>query len=211
MNTHGLTMSGEQSTALSPTDEPPRPKLNDGRNVGEWRSVYPWQAQLWIYLELIYLLLLMIGGIGVIVLCAVSRLAVDIIPVLPHRPFGTDDDVLFWISTGTAGILGGTVMTLKWHYHCVAKKLWHTDRRVWRITTPLLSGVISLFVVMLLVSDIVSVISIETVGTPIGGAAVAFLLGLFSDNILAALQNFAVRTIGTLRDTKSGGRQGDDD
>jgi hypothetical protein len=102
-------------------------------------------------------------------------------------------------------------MTLKWHYHCVAKKLWHADRRVWRITTPLLSGVVSLFVVMLLVSDILSVISFRTVDTPTGGPALAFLLGLFSDNILAALQNFAVRTIGTLRDTKPGGLRSDDD
>lgn len=204
-------MSGEQSTALSPPDGPPRPKLNDGRDIGEWQSVYPRCARFWIYLELIYLLLLLIGGVGVISVCAVSRLPADVIPILSHRPFGTDGDTLFWISTGMAGMLGGTVMTLKWHYHCVAKKLWHADRRVWRITTPLLSGVISVFVVMLLVSGIMPVISVETVGTPIGGMALAFLLGLFSDNILAALQNFAMRTIGTLRDTKSGGRQGDDD
>ena len=153
----------------------------------------------------------MIGGIVVIVIAAVSRFPSETIPILTNRPFGTNDDVLFWLTTGTAGVLGGTVMTLKWHYHCVAKKLWHADRRVWRITTPLLSGVVSLFVVMLLVSDIISVISLETVDTPIGGAALAFLLGLFSDNILAALQNFAVRTIGTLRDTKPGARQGDDE
>lgn len=153
----------------------------------------------------------MFAGIATIILSAVSRLPVETIPILPQRPIGTDDTVLFWLSTGTAGLLGGTVMTLKWHYHCVAKKLWHADRRVWRITTPLLSAVVSLFVVMLLVSDIVSVISVETVNTPIGGPALAFLLGLFSDNILAALQNFAVRTIGTLRDFNPGGRSGNDD
>jgi len=204
-------MSGEQLTSLPQADGPPSPKLNDGRDTGAWQSVYPFWARLWIYLELIYLLLLMLGGVSVIAICAASSLSVETVPLLPNRPFGTDEEVLFWISTGTSGVLGGTVMTLKWHYHCVAKKLWHVDRRVWRLTTPLLSGVVSLFVVMLLISEIMPIISLENVKTPIGGSALAFLLGLFSDNILAALQNFAVRTIGTLRDIKPDGRLGNDD
>lgn len=205
----GQTTSDEPSPNSPQIDEPLPPKLNDGRDAGAWRSVYSRWARFWIYIELVYLLLLMAGGLGLIAVCAVSRLPIEAVPILSYRPLGTNDNVLFWTSVGAAGVLGGTVMTLKWHYHCVAKKLWHVDRRVWRITTPLLSGVVSLFVIMLLVSGVVSIISSQIVGTPIGGPAVAFVLGLFSDNILAALQNFAVRALGTLRDTKSGGG-GDD-
>lgn len=201
----GPTTYDERLPASPPGDPPPQKKLTDGRDTGAWRSVYPPCARAWIYIELVYLLFLMIGGVVTVALCAVSRVPVEALPILPYRPFGADHGVLFWLSVGASGVLGGTVMTLKWHYHCVAKKLWHADRRVWRITTPLLSGVVSLFVVMMFASDIVSIISLAAVTTPIGGMALAFLLGLFSDNILAALQNFAVRTIGTLRDIKTGG------
>lgn len=194
----------ENTDEKDPSDksEGDLPKLHDHRKFSEWHSVYKKPAPFWIYAELIYLLIFLITFLCVVGLCGISRLPEGSFPAITMRPFGTDVNVLFWISIFSSGTLGGTIMALKWHYHCVAKKLWHADRRVWRITTPLLSGVIALFTIMLVVSGVMPILDTDQIARPIGGAAVAFLLGLFADNILAALQNFAQKTFGTLREIK---------
>lgn len=115
-------------------------------------------------------------------------------------PFGRAPETLYWTATVGGGLIGGTMFVLKWLYHSVAKMLWHADRRVWRITAPILSGVLAVFVVMLIQTEIIPIFDPDKIDSLLAGAATAFLIGLFSDNILAALQNFAGRTFGTLRD-----------
>lgn len=201
-DTKAAAVAGQQAGSDNvATGDPKLSKLNDNRPTGEWTSIYSWGARFSIYVELVYLIVLLFLTLFVIATCAASRLPEGAVPLLKARPFGAEENVLYWTSIGSAGVLGGTIMTLKWHYHCVAKKLWHADRRVWRITTPLISGVIALFVIMLMTSGLLPIFSIEQVTRPIGGLALSFLVGLFSDNILAALQNFALRAFGTLRDT----------
>lgn len=208
--------TSEKPSASSPNNESTEsqesekyPKLHDGRNFMDCASKYSLPARTWIYIELIYLILLLLLFVSLVAFCALSRVPVEDFPLITERPFGSNNEVLFWISIGSAGASGGTIMAMKWHYHCVAKQLWHADRRVWRITTPLLSGVVALFVIMLVSSGFIPVFSAEQISTLMGGASIAFLVGLFADNILAALQNFAQRAFGTLRDAKADGQNND--
>lgn len=186
------------------------PKLHDGRDFKDCKSKYTILARFWIYIELSYLIVLLFVFLSVVALCGLSYLPAEDFPLISDRPLGSNSQVLFWLAVGSAGALGGTIMALKWHYHCVAKQLWHADRRVWRITTPLLSGVVALFVIMLVASGFLPIFSAEQVSNPMGGASIGFLIGLFADNILAALQNFAQRAFGTLRDAKPNGKTNDE-
>lgn len=189
-------------------EQQPLPKLQDGRDFGQWRSVYSWRALIWIYIELLYLLLLLLLALLTIGVCAVAQMRTDEAAMaqawLPTwLPVGLIPSIYFWPAVLAAGVTGGTAAALKWHYHCVAKKLWHADRRVWRITAPLLSGVLALFVVMLIRSEIISILSADVLTKFPSAISLAFLLGLVSDNLLAALQNLANAAFGTLKDTKS--------
>lgn len=188
--------------------ERPLPKLQDGRDLGSWSSVYPRYAQVWIYIELVYLLLLLVGALLAVCICAVGQMQPEeAAPLQVWLPSGLTPALYLWPAVLAAGVAGGTVNALKWHYHCVAKKLWHADRRVWRITSPILSGVLALFVIMLVRSDIIPIFRSDVLTTFLSAVASGFLLGLFSDNLLAALQNFANTAFGTLRDNRVRGDQ----
>lgn len=141
-------------------------------------------------------------------LCAVARMpsegAAPLQAWLPAwLPPEMEPTIYLWPAVLAAGVAGGTVSALKWHYHCVAKRLWHADRRVWRITAPLLSGVLALFVVMLIRSEIISILSADVLTKFLSAISLAFLLGLVSDNLLAALQNLANAAFGTLKDSEA--------
>jgi hypothetical protein len=43
-------------------------------------------------------------------------------------------------SAWIGGVLGGSVFSIKWLYHSIARGKWHLDRRPWRFLTPLMSG-----------------------------------------------------------------------
>ncbi len=55
--------------------EQPLPKLQDGRELGSWASVYPWHAQVWIYIELVYLLILLIVALVTLAACGIAQTA----------------------------------------------------------------------------------------------------------------------------------------
>ena len=198
--------TSEGLSVISPRDKldegknrpPKRPRLQDERELGEWKSIYPPLAKFEIYGELVYLLILLLAALFAVGSAGLG--AQEAILSDRFYPFGRGPETLYWTATLGGGVAGGTIFALKWLYHSVAKKLWHSDRRVWRITAPVLSGVIALFMMMLIKSEILPVLNPSKIDTPLAGAAIAFVLGLFSDNILAALQNFAGRTFGTLRD-----------
>ncbi len=186
--------------------EQPLPKLQGGRELGAWASVYHTSAKVWIYIELVYLLILLIVALVTLAACGIAQTAPEEAGSLrAWLPEGVAPAVYLWPAILASGLAGGTMIALKWHYHCVAKKLWHADRRVWRITSPLLSGVLALFVIMLIRSNILSILRADVLSTFSSSVASAFLLGLFSDNLLAALQNFANAAFGTLKDTRARG------
>lgn len=106
--------------------------------------------------------------------------------------------MLKWIALWVAGLLGGTVFALKWLYHSVAKGLWNQDRLLWRLIVPFNSATVSIFTGFLVSSGVVPLLKGEAFDTPLTNLAFGFIFGYFSDNILAALQNFAQKIFGTL-------------
>lgn len=172
-------------------------RLRDGRDAGEWETSYSRSALIQIYSELIYLL-------------SILGLAIYFLYMFVFTPEQTDNacaecgnikfEQAYWLSVGLGGLIGGIVFALKWHYHSVAKRIWHQDRLVWRITAPILSSVLATFVIMMVRADIVPLIGVEKISSILAATAFSFFLGLFSDNLLASLQNLAAQMFGTLRD-----------
>jgi hypothetical protein len=99
-----------------------------------------------------------------------------------------------------SGICGGCSSALKWLYHSVAKQRWHRDRIVWRLTVPVLSGTLAVFTGMMIVSGLVPFLARSWLTGLTAAAAFGFFVGLFSDNLLAALEKVAFNIFGTMND-----------
>ncbi len=175
--------------------------LTDGRARGEYASLYPKAAWKQITFEFGYLGALLLA----LTLCLID-------PALSKSEIGGDagvyttyffqfeirSEAVKWIALTISGMLGGTIFCLKWLYHSVAKGAWHRDRLLWRIVVPFNSALVALFTGFLFASGAVPFLKDETLDTPIMAASFGFIFGYFSDNILAALQNFAQKIFGTL-------------
>lgn len=97
-----------------------------------------------------------------------------------------------------SGTVGGTAFSLKWLYHSVAKWSWNRDRVLWRLIVPFLSGSLALFVSAMITAEVISVFNDDFFRNFYGALAGGFFIGYFSDNVLAALQNLAVKWFGTV-------------
>ena len=102
---------------------------------------------------------------------------------------------LAWIG----GTLGGTLFTIKWLYHVVARQLWNLDRRLWRLFTPHISGGLAFAVIALVSSGMMKIFNAKATHTPSVVVGMAFLVGYFSDNAVAKLTEIANTLFGTSR------------
>ena len=93
-------------------------------------------------------------------------------------------------------MLGGCCFGLKWMYHSVAKSIWNADRRLWRFLTPLLSGVVALFTLLLVASGLLQIFDKDVVQRPAAVLAFGFLVGYFSDRALAKMAELADTLLG---------------
>lgn len=109
-----------------------------------------------------------------------------------------DRTLLLWVSIGLSGVVGGASFALKWLYHSVAKWSWNRDRILWRLIVPVLSGIVSVFVALMVASGVVSFINSQFFNNFYGACGAGFFIGYFSDNVLAALQNLATKWFGTV-------------
>jgi hypothetical protein len=97
----------------------------------------------------------------------------------------------------TGGMLGGSAFSIKWYYHSIAKGKWHLDRRAWRVFTPLLSGALAFATLTLFRSDVLPIVDSAVTSSLSATAGLAFLIGYFSDNTVAALAAAADRLFGS--------------
>ncbi|ESZ70677.1 hypothetical protein X727_12515 [Mesorhizobium sp. L103C119B0] len=180
--------------------------LTDGRDAGQWRSRYPMSAWCQIGLELVYLLtFLALAGTAILYLgiCisntpkGVQSIQIGIFNQAFHR------QMIDWVLVVLSGAVGGLTFDLKWLYHSVAHGFWSRDRVLWRLLVPLISGVVSVFLAFIIVSGLVPFVKNESFRTTYFSLGFGFLFGYFSDNVIAALQNFAQRYIGTTRQDDS--------
>ena len=194
------TSSHGQGTDEVQSGSPPK-ELDDSRDVGEWASRFRWHAWCQISIELIYLVILLTAGSVALLDAALTLPNATDIPgtyVSPLLGLKIKAFALKWIALWIAGLLGGTVFDLKYLYHSVAKGLWNCDRLLWQLIVPFNSAVVALFTGFLVSSGAVPFLRSEAFDTALPNLAFGFIFGYFSDNILAALQNFAKKIFGTL-------------
>jgi hypothetical protein len=185
-------------------DEPSRTASNpaafapadptDNRKPLDWQSKYPPDAWRYIKLEGAYLFLL---------LAAVPTVLLVLWLDAPKYWFGLSDakytPILKYCLAWMGGLLGGTLFSLKWLYHSVAKQIWHLDRRPWRAFTPHISGGLAFAVTALVSSGIFRVFDREATTSKSLVLGVAFLVGYFSDSAIAKLNEIANTLFGASR------------
>jgi hypothetical protein len=96
------------------------------------------------------------------------------------------------------GGVGGTTFSIKWLIHAVAHGQWHLDRRYWRLFVPLIGGVYALVVITLFNGGLIGGASAAEPRPLATTAALAFLVGYFSDGVSGLLSNIANAVFGTL-------------
>lgn len=177
-----------RATAFAPADP------LDGRGQYEWRTRYSgWSPKIAIACEAMYLFMVFVLGIAILFVL-------------------WNGDAGVWLNLGdpvtadtfaragyvfVGGLLGGTTLSVKWLYHSVAKGRWHQDRVLWRLFTPLLSAMFASAILALLTADLLGFLDQQTLRRSQALFGIAFVVGYFSDNAVAALATFADRVFGS--------------
>lgn len=175
-----MSKDSENNPGFAPLDP------TDGRDLGNWKTRYPKEAQKTIILEAIYL--------GLIFLLIPIILMLFII--LKDYQFFDNHIVRKYSFAWLGGTFGGVLFSLKWLYHSVAKNIWNEDRRLWRLFTPHLSGGFSFAMVVLISSNLINVFNPEALnrlGTIFG---IGFLTGYFSDYAVGKFTDVAKTLFG---------------
>jgi hypothetical protein len=198
---------------LIPSGDPPKSAAwapydyTDGKKRGEWQTSYPTEARKMIRRETAFLVIIFIVCIvGVFsVLWQACRSSEGVADPAQKIDQGS---VMFFGYLGAifAGTLGGCCFGLKCMYHFVAKMMWHEDRRLWRLLSPPLSGVLSLFMVFLVASGLLQVFDLKFVEHPVRVMAFSFLVGYFSDKALAKMAEVADTLFGSAREEPREGK-----
>lgn len=184
----------------------------DDRGPGEWQTRYsdP-NAKKHIRCEAIYLAVHLFGGVLAVFVLAVLR-EVDV-PADSPTPSTVSIPEFGWaqiLHAWLGGVLGGSVFSIKWLIHVVAKNLWHIDRRLWRFFTPHLSGALAFAFVVLMASGLIVIIDKDSLLSVWVCFGLGFLIGYFSDNATAKLSEIARTLFGSTKPTESTNDQHDD-
>lgn len=181
-------ISGENNKSINfaPSD------YTDGRIKLDWIGKYsdP-RAKKWILIEAIYLFILVIG-LPLMGLLVFLRIPQDYISLSEMQCKIFEKYIYAWIG----GAIGGTLFTIKWLYHSIAKEIWHLDRRLWRFFTPLLSGAFGLIMILIISSTIFNVFDRNSLYLPSVPLSVGFISGYFSDMAIAKLMGLAEALFG---------------
>lgn len=165
----------------------------DSRKLWEWESRYPVKARTEMRIEacvLLTLLFVALLGSGASLGFNGQSIALNV------------SGIQFWINFRLiaiffVGILGGVTFSMKWLIHAVAKGKWHLDRRFWRLMVPAIGGVYACVVMTLFGAGMFG--TQPSMQNPLGStAALAFLVGYFSDGVSGLLSNVANAVFGTL-------------
>lgn len=167
----------------------------DGRPRGDWTTRYTDPAaQRAIRFEAAYVLF-----VNLFTVLAMLALVLR----WPESRIGVDDAtwnrLSHWALAWLGGMLGGSLFSMKWMYHSVAKGLWNQDRRLWRIFTPILSAGVGFTIVVLSTARILPLFGADLVSSNVGALGVATLVGYFSDQTISRLADMAEGHLGKPR------------
>jgi hypothetical protein len=166
----------------------------DGRSPLEWQSKYEPGAKNEIRKEAGYL-----GALLAIIPVALFVVWLEFPKVWFGIPPEKYPSFARFSASWLSGTLGGTLFAIKWLYHTVARRIWHLDRRLWRLFTPHISGGLSFSVFALISSGIVRVFDRTALHSLPAIVGVGFLVGYFSDSAIAKLSEVAETLFGASR------------
>jgi hypothetical protein len=160
--------------------------LTDGRNPGDWKTRYvDSEAQKMIQWERNYLLVLFFLSF---ILGFLDWL------LFVFNCFGIDSNKFInfniYVFAAIGGLLGGTIYSMKWLVHGIAKTTWNADRRLWRIFTPLFSSAIALLFVILYNTNFLTGTDTQVISL-CKAFGIGSLAGYFSDNAIGKLAEIA--------------------
>jgi hypothetical protein len=165
----------------------------DGRGIGDWKSRYHGSgAILHIRLELSFLLFLFFVCPLTIFLVWVGWLQGEL--SISDNKYSY---LMQYIYASVGGLLGGTLFSLKWLYHSVAKGTWNLDRRLWRFITPLLSAGLAFVSVVFVKSGLFSAFDAKALSSGTMSFSAGFIVGYFSDSFMAKLAEIAQTLFGS--------------
>lgn len=168
----------------------------DGRSTYESDSKYSIGARKQQYIEAIYLFLMLCTSLLLMFLTWRGIIA-------HYMGLSNVETLAFnkYAYYAFSGLLGGTVIGMKFHYHVVAKGLWHEDRSLWRFLSPWLSLGVAFGIGALVDAGVVT---LRGGATSVANAAayvgIGFLIGLFSDAAIRMLQRIADAVFGPSKD-----------
>lgn len=163
----------------------------DGRDKLEWQSKYPSEASKEITFEGCYL-----GAVFLIVPVLLFFVYFANLQQTLGLDVSTYQELRLYTLAWLAGTLGGTLFSIKWLYHSVAKQIWNLDRRLWRVFTPHVSGGLAFCLYALASSGIVHIFDAESFASAKVVVGISFLIGYFSDSALAKLREVAETLFG---------------
>lgn len=186
------TNSNDAPSAAKITDFAPA-DYSDGRALLEWQTKYPEDALKKIRCEAFY----------VAIIFAISVFAIFYLLFICNN---ISEDKQRWmgcICAWLGGTVGGTLFTIKWLIHSVAKRIWHQDRRLWRIFSPHLSGAIAFFTILITGSGLLKIFNREIIEDHLAVLGFSFLAGYFSDKAIAKLAETADTLFGATKKNNS--------
>ncbi len=170
---------------MADSGDPPRrefPDLEDldRRPLGDWVSRWRSQPTAWrqILAEVAYVLVLLL-------VLPVGLVAVYV--RFPNELLGLEPAKYAIFSTFAYACIGGPY-----------GGEWNSDRLIWRIIIPFLSGGVTVAVIALAVSGLLPLIDASRLRTSPAVLGLSILTGYFSDVALGALARLARRLFGTL-------------
>lgn len=202
------SLPGTQSLEVDASSENGPPPVNkasqytDGRALGDWKSRYEKDARRCINREAFFLFFvlvffLVLGGTvlgmadqSVQIPLKVLAFEIDSSPPILSVSFRI-------LSIFCVGVIGGTMFSIKWLVHAAAKGKWHLDRRYWRMFVPVMGGVYACVVLTLFEGGLAGGEATQPRSLEMT-AALAFLVGYFSDGVSGLLSNIANAVFGTL-------------
>ncbi|WP_337879228.1 hypothetical protein [Rheinheimera sp.] len=169
------------------------PNQMDDRAPGDWKSIYCDCAWKHIKFESYYVA-------SILVLCV---LALALNWIILHILL--DNVVTYRIASNYifaffSGMIGGSLFTMKWLYHSVARKKWHLDRSLWRYFTPWISGFFALTMYVMMTSGLLSAFNADAIRNGTSAFSIGFLVGYFSDSAMSKFKEIADTLFGTNQD-----------
>jgi len=163
---------------------------NDGRPLGHWASTYT-DCIGYIISECVYIAALLMGS-AILLFFAWEGSIGEWLGI--GSRYST---LLPYIYAFLAGLIGGTLFTLKWLYHSLARKLWHLDRLTWRIFTPWMSAFFATIMYVMMTSGLISAFDGAALTSGKTAFSMGFLVGYFSDSAMSKFREIANTIFGT--------------